>query len=288
MSKFYDCLVITSGAVKGFSILGALDYLESTNSLKWINIFGGCSVGAAISYLIMIGYTPKEILTYTSQNDLLQLFSAINLLTLPEHFGVIDSNLLLHYLEEMTMLKLGYIPTFSDVSKMSNKFFMCPSYNLSSTESSVYFSVLTHPDMPIVKAVSLSCNIPLLFSRAKWNNDYYIDGAYFDVFPIKKLIQLTNPKSVIGITFDHEDSKDMKIESLVDYLKSIISIKNHDNRRGKFIQDYKEFLETRKDVKCDIVKLKCEVNGLDFSLSVKERLDMYLKGKEYMKKYFIN
>ena len=64
----YDTLILSSGGVKGLYMLGALYYFsekKSTSFKKYI----GTSVGAIISYLLAIGYSPFEILsTLISQN----------------------------------------------------------------------------------------------------------------------------------------------------------------------------------------------------------------------------
>jgi len=290
----YDAIVLASGAVKGLIILGALDYYYEKNLLTNLKIYSGCSVGSIISYLLLIGYNPKEIFAYTCSKDIFVLFTTINLVALPEHYGVVDSNMLYKYLEEMTMLKLGYMPTFKDLYEKYNKILLCPAYNLTNVTSSTYFSYLTNPDMIALKAVCLSSNIPFFFSKAEYKGDLYIDGAFFDGFPLIKTIDLfcKEKNKVLGILFNHEDEHEYKIASLIDYLKSIITIKNQDNFKTNYIKKIKLYLKELKErpdgSEVDLVFLEAKVQSLDFSLDMQKRLKMFKEGKSYIKTQFIN
>ena len=287
----YDAIVLVSGAVKGLSILGALDHLYEKKWLSTVKYYAGCSVGAIISYLLLIGYSPKEMFAYSCSKDIFVLFSTINLITLPDHYGVVDSNVLYKYLEEMTIAKIGYLPTFKELFDNFNKVLLCPAYNLTSTSSSVYFSYLTHPNMIALKAVCLSSNIPIFFSKAEYQGDLYIDGAFFDAFPIMKMIEVirhhTQEKvKIVGVLFNHEHEQEYKINSLVDYLKSIITIKNQDNFTTNYIAKIKKALRETDDVDSKLVFLDTNVKALDFSLDMQTRLKMFKEGKDSIKKQF--
>jgi len=228
---------------------------------------------------------------YSCSKDIFVLLTAINLVTLPEHYGVVDSNVLYKYLEEMTILKLGYMPTFKDLYEKFNKILLCPAYNLTSTSSSTYFSYLTHPAMVALKAVCLSSNIPFFFSKAEYKGELYIDGAFFDAFPIIKTLELfcNDREKVIGLLFNHEEEKEHKINSLTDYLKSIITIKNQDNFTTNYISKIKTYLKEKRDSSdVKLIFLKSKIQSLDFSLDMQTRLKMFKEGKSSIKTQFIN
>ena len=57
----YSNLVLSGGALKTITILGAVKYLEELNILKDFKQFIGTSAGAIISFFIIIGYSIDEI-----------------------------------------------------------------------------------------------------------------------------------------------------------------------------------------------------------------------------------
>src|SRR5271156_5786165 len=61
----FDTLVLSGGGIKGLAILGALHYVHDqlkvfTNFKNYV----GTSIGSIICYLLIIGYTPLELLLY--------------------------------------------------------------------------------------------------------------------------------------------------------------------------------------------------------------------------------
>ena len=63
--KNYNTLVLSGGGLKGFSILGALQYLvdEDKDHLLFLKKYYGVSVGAIICLLLIMQYQPKDILS---------------------------------------------------------------------------------------------------------------------------------------------------------------------------------------------------------------------------------
>ena len=66
----FDTLVIAGGSSKGIVTLGALQYLYDNNIGKNINTYIGTSSGSIICFLLIIGYTPIEIIVYICTNQL--------------------------------------------------------------------------------------------------------------------------------------------------------------------------------------------------------------------------
>ena len=60
----FDTLVLSGGSSKGILILGALQYAQDNFLLNKINKYIGTSVGSIICFLLLIGYTPIEIMIY--------------------------------------------------------------------------------------------------------------------------------------------------------------------------------------------------------------------------------
>ena len=82
----------------------------------------------------------------------------------------------------------------------------------------------THPDLTLVKALSMSCAIPLLFKPISYENKYYIDGGTVNNYPLNVMIENHNIDldTILGIRFHREDydlsthlSKDLSTFSIV-------------------------------------------------------------------------
>lgn len=263
----YEGLVISSGAIKGFLILGFLDYIQ-TDILN-VKYYCGCSVGSYICMLLSIGYTPIEIIMYLCTNDISQLFKDVNPLMLKDFYGMVDVNLMLDYIEEMIKYKIGYIPTFKTLYDNCDKILICPAYNITDNKKE-YLSVETYPDMPISRACILSSNIPFLFSKVEYNGKCYIDGASFDAFPLNKLSDYTKELNcrILGVTFEHQ--RGHNIDSFTSYVKTIVSCLTE-----------KTYNLTDKTT---VITLNFNYGSLDFNIDTKTKLKMYIDGYNQSKK----
>jgi predicted acylesterase/phospholipase RssA len=284
MNKKYDGIVLEAGGIKGIALLGFLDILYNDfngSCIKNLKYMAGTSCGSAITFLLSIGYTPREIFMYiTINNDILDIFSNFSLLSIPTQYGMVNSESLKKYLELMAIKKIGYVPTFNDIYIKFGKFFMCPAYNItgsSKEESCNYFSVISHGDMYATDAVILSCSIPLVFTKSMYNNNLYIDGAVFDGCPVKKLIELSNIKNenILCLRFSPEKKSDTLISSVYYYIKKIFE---------SFMESTRQTIEQTDQI--EIVEIEPGVGALEFDLSKPKRMSIFLKGQETARKYY--
>jgi hypothetical protein len=279
----YNGIVLSGGGSKGLLQLGFLEALYENKKIEKIKYLAGCSVGAILSVLIAIGYTPSEIITYFCVNDFCSLFKGFNVLLISKYYGLIDSNVILEYIENMVMLKLNYIPTFEDLYVKYGITFICPAYKINhklDEEPYTYFSYKTHPKMYITKAACLSSNIPVVFTKSSYKEEYYIDGGVFDNFPINKLIEdiETDPwneelkYNIIGIKFE-SDSDNLEINTFFDYVKHL----------------FVAVTKNKKDVvskNVKVVSIKTGLSVVDFDIENKRKIDLFIEGKNNYKNFF--
>lgn len=263
----YEGLVLTSGSIKGFLILGFLDYIYA--DISSVKYYCGCSIGSHLCMLLSIGYTPLEIITYLCTNDVSQLFKDLNPIMFKDFYGMIDVNIMINYIEEMIKYKIGYIPTFKDLYDNYDKILICPAYNITDNKKE-YLSVETYPDMLISKACILSSNIPFLFSKVEHNGKYYIDGAFFDAFPLNKLSEYTKELNckILGVNINHK--KEEKIDSFFSYIKTMISC----------------LTENTYNVEDNVTlrTLDFDYEEIDFNVDTKVKIKMYVDGYNQSKK----
>lgn len=279
----YNGIVLSGGGSKGLLQLGFLEALYENKKIEKIKYLSGCSVGAILSVLLAVGYTPSEIITYFCVNDFCSLFKGFNVLLISKYYGLIDCNVILEYIETMVMLKLNYIPTFEDLYINHGITFVCPAYKVNhkvDEDPHIYFSYRTHPKMHITKAACLSSNIPVVFTKSSYKDDYYIDGGVFDNFPVNKLVEdIKNDPwnedifyNIIGIKFEN-DNDNLEINTFFDYVKHL------------FVAVTKNKQHIISD-KVKIVTIKTGISVVDFDIENKRKIDLFIEGKNNYKKFF--
>ncbi len=276
----YNGIVLSGGGIKGLLQLGLIEALYENKKIEKLKYYSGCSIGSILCVLLSVGYTPKEIITYFCVNDFSSLFKGFNILLISNYYGLIDSNVILNYLETMVIEKINYIPTFEDLYIKHGKYFICPAYKINHKKDEdphTYFSYNTTPKMHITKAACLSSNIPIVFTKTSYTEGYYIDGGIFDNFPVDKLIEdiETDPwdenpyYKIIGIKFE-TDKDNLEISSFFDYVKHlfIAVTKNKKNIKTKNI---------------DIITIKTGLSAVDFSVDNNKKIDIFIEGKKQYK-----
>ena len=74
----YDTLVISGGSSTGIVTLGSLQYAYDNYFLSKVENYIGTSSGAIICYLLIIGYTPIEIIVYICSHQLMEKIQHFN------------------------------------------------------------------------------------------------------------------------------------------------------------------------------------------------------------------
>ena len=262
--KDFDTLIISGGSTKGILTLGALQYLYNTINIEKIHNYIGTSAGSIICFLLIIGYKPDEIITYICTKQLL------------ENMGSID--------------KIGYLPTLQNLKDKYNKNLVCSTYNLT-TDNIEYLSVYTYPEMPCLIALRMSSNLPFLFEKFKYNNNFYIDGGIHDNFPIDINEELTKKleiNKVIGLLISKEiynikDNTEQSSLTLLEYIYRIMFIPIDQTIEYKI----KNVL-TNKNIEYKIIRLFYDkLKFFHFKLSTKEKLDIFSLGYTQAKEQFI-
>jgi len=277
---------MSGGGTKGFSTLGALQYMQDNNIISNgdISYYIGTSVGSIISYFLAIGYTPIEIVVYLCSNNVLENIAA-DLSGLLNLNGVYKYSFITKHCEKMTLDKIDYIPTLKQLyDNFGKKLYVC-SYNLTKHKRE-YISYLNYPDMSCLDAIRMSSNIPFIFDDCIYNGDEYIDGGVIDNFPTNLLKNMSDIKDIkpLGIYLDDKkendsegasaDSKYSKILKLVNKMYNIMMIPCKENR------------ECLVDI--DIIKIDVDIQFFNFSISHNKKLELFSYGYNYAKYYFDN
>jgi len=182
----FDTLVLSGGSVNGITTLGALQYMYDHNKLQNIKNYYGTSIGSIIVYLLILGYNPTEILLNVISEKLIDNFKKINVLDIANGNGGFSWQPIDDFLIGLTLVKCEQPMSFEDLYNRYGVKYVCCTYNLSKHRVE-YISYETHPKLLCTAGIRMSCNIPLLFPRYRYQDCYYIDGGIVDNFPISMI-----------------------------------------------------------------------------------------------------
>lgn len=268
----YDTLVLSGGSSKGIATLGALQYTYDNFLVNKIDKFIGTSSGAIISYLLAIGYTPIEIIVYICSNQLLEKLQHFNIVAMINGVGALSFTPIYEQLEKMTIDKIGYIPTFQDLKVKFNKTLICVTYNFTEKKTE-YISHDTYPNMPCLIALKMSSNLPLIFEKYKYGNNYYIDGGVSDNFAID--IGDKIGKKVLGILLSSEiENFNYPDSNILEYIYELMFIPISQTVDHK-IENVSE--------KCKIVILNySQIKFFNFNINSKNKLELFSSGYQQM------
>ena len=281
--KVIDGLVLSGGGVKGIAELGALQcFVEKEYcSSAGLEYYSGTSVGSIICLLLICGYSPFEIFkeVYTMTNLL-----GIAVPNLPggssiasiietvknkfEGVGLLPIEPLSKIIETLIVKKIGFSPTFQELYDMSRKFLYVSAADVTN-EQMTYFSVVTHPNMKCVDAVTISCRIPLIFEKGVYNGIYYCDGGLGDNFPFRPIID--RAKKILGIVVDGFDPS-FDIETKIGYLYRLFAFPMRENTG--ILYDV-----ASSNPKCNVLKITItDVTVMDFSLDQTKKMNLFVHG----------
>jgi len=271
---YYDTLVLSGASTKGLVSLGAIQYAYDNFILNNIKTYIGTSSGAMICYLLIIGYTPVEIMVFISTNQLMEKIQHFNIVAMIQGRGAISFNAIQEQFEKMTISKIGYLPTLNDLKEKFNKILICVTHNLTE-DSTEYLSWENHPHLPCITALRMSANLPLIFEKYMYGHCTYVDGGVSDNFAID--VGEKYGKKILGIILSG-DKKDFDNEPNIDTLEFIYKL--------MFIpvNQYITHKINNASKNCKIIKIKHnKLKFFQFDVSASMKMDMFSSGYQQMK-----
>jgi len=296
LKENFDTLVLSGGGAKGFSMLGALQCLIDNKMLNLTNIsiFSGSSVGVIIIYFLIIGYTPVEIIVYLCSKNVMESLNINNFSELLN--GVYNYDIITEHCKNMTLDKIGYIPTLGDIKEKFGKTFYITTYNLTLFKKE-YLSYKTHPDLSCLNALRMTSNLPFIFGEYIYKNCEYIDGGIVDNFPISIIDKISSENEqehkILGVFMSdkrkdslNNDNKDEmsgntiinKILKYVDKAYNILMVPISEREKEKF----------KNNKNTSILSLFVSIKAYKFSLSHSEKLELFSEGYTIANKNLTN
>lgn len=269
-----DTICLSGGGMKGFSFLGALDYLNNVNyiNINKITNWVGTSAGSIFIVLFSIGYTPVEIGDFFINFDLKKLDPDISVDNVFSNYGISNGERFEFILKSFLKNKLGVEDiTFKNLNKVTKKNILIVGVNFTRGCEEV-FSHENTPCMSIITAIRISCSIPLFFTPVLYNGCYYVDGGIINNFPIN----YCNKKTTLGLYIKNNNFVG-EISSIVTIIIGCLAILN-DTITLKNIKD------------CDnIIQIDNYANEtINFDITIDTKIKIINLGQIYARKYVEN
>lgn len=263
-----DTLCFCSGGIQGIILIGVLKQLLNNNfiDIKNINTFSGSSIGAILAFLLCINFTIDEIILFIISYDFNNIESEYNIENIFTSFGFNKGEIIENLFNKLLKHKLNKSDyTFIELYKITNKKLIIIGTNFTKGTEQI-FSYEKTPNYSVVKALRISISIPIIFTPIKMNDDYFVDGALLNNFPIKA----SNKKSTLGLNLvNHFDNN---LTSLQDVIFGTLKIlTKHKIYKSKYIINVKIY----------------DTNFTNFNVTLSYLLKLIKHGKKAGNKYLI-
>ena len=183
-----DTLILSACGLKGIYYVGVFQSLFEHKIFERTDIkhIVCCSSGCLFGLLFLLGYSLDFIQTIVfsidfenlfEYDDLLDLFSKNGLFYIDKFVKIFEIALLgKQYKKDITMKELYEQTNINYVLKV---------YNYTDKRDE-YISYENYPDIPVLKAISMSCSIPILFKTIEHDDKIYVDGGITGSTPTVK------------------------------------------------------------------------------------------------------
>ena len=266
LKKKINKLVLSGGGIKAIAHIGALKALEETNILPNIKTILGCSSGALIALLYIIGYTVSELYQIIIKFNFEKIKSkSLKFDTLISKFGLDNGEHLIKQLSKFVKnKKMNSDISFKQLYKFSGINLIINATCLNDKQC-YFFSHISHPDMSVILAVRMSTAFPIFFTPVEFGGKLFTDGGCSDNFPIHIFEKELN--TTLGIYLDIEPIYKKNINDIETYLINMI-----DCIYSSISQVYSKNYN-------NVIKITINHIGiLEFKLTELKKYELYIKG----------
>lgn len=265
----YDALVLSGGGEKALVELGVLHYYFESGAYDptMIKEYSGASIGSVLCLLLICGYTPMDIFqkVYNFEN-FLDVTDTNSVWKVVKDMGVLPISFFSSKVTALIQEKLGEIPTLEKLRELTGKTLYISAVSVTNMKE-IKISPDTHPTMSCIEAIEESCNLPLIFQRFKYGNEYMVDGGLLNNFPWNYIS--SKCERILGIVVTGSDFT-LPDDTFMGYFYRLV------------VMPVNQLTELRCRIappKVDIVKLKCEgVAVFRFVMDNDKKMDLFLSG----------
>lgn len=200
-------LVIGGGGPFGFTAFGVLKQLHDVGfwNIKNIKTIYATSIGSLVGAFLLLGYDYSYIYDYFVKRPWEKIFKNIgvnNIFNIYSNKGAIDIYTL--YVESLNMVLEAKEMTLSVTLK---EFYEYSGVELNIIVSEIntfkyeILSYKTYPELELVKALTMSSSLPVIFTPHFLDDKCFIDGGIFSNYPLNICLNETKceKNEILGV-----------------------------------------------------------------------------------------
>ena len=224
-------LVISGGGPLGLRYLGVLEKLEKEGIWKQEDIISiyGTSIGSIIGAFICLNYDWETLNTYIIDRPWQDAFkvTAKHIFNSYYNKGLFDKKIVEIVFKPLLEAKdLTINITLQEFYEFSKIDLHIITFELNKFET-IELSHTTHPELSLLKALTMSSSLPGIFMPTIIDNKCYIDGGVMCNYPLNLCLNTNNNKDeILGIKFlrDEENGifKNEEITSETSLLEYVV------------------------------------------------------------------
>ena len=274
-------LVISGGGPIMIQILSAIQELEKNNYLNMKNIESiyGTSAGAIIAVMLSLKFDWETINDYIIKRPWQDVFpiKVQNILDAYTKKGIFDIKTVEKCFKPLFDAKDIPIDIslkdFYDLTKID--------LNIIAFEVNEYkvheLSYKNYPNLPVLKAIQMSCALPILVTPVFMDGKCFMDGGIACNYPLNFCIDSgKEPDEILGFKNKYSDGKSNMINedsTILDYLLNFL-FKSVFNVHNNYVQPI-----IKNEVVCDASYLTFDILKNTLS-NIEVRRELFKKGKE--------
>jgi len=249
-------LVIGGGGPFGFTAFGILKQLHDVGfwNIKNIKTIYATSIGTLVGAFLLLGYDYSYIYDYFVKRPWEKIFKHIgvnNIFNIYTDKGAIDIYPL--YTESLTMVLEAKGMTSSVTLKEFYEYSGVELNIIVSEINSFKYEVLSHktyPDLELIKALTMSASLPVIFTPHFLDDKCFIDGGIFSNYPLNICLNETKCRKneILGVRkkYTYKYPIITKDSSFMEYIYTSFQ-KILDG-----IDDHNEIESIPYDIECDM------------------------------------
>jgi NTE family protein len=243
--EFVTGLVLSGGGTRGFAHIGALQALEEAGMT--VDVISGTSVGSIVGALYADGYTPPQMLDLFRKNRVIQL-------------------------SRLTLFRKGML-SLSGLQKKLNRHLRARTFEELNIPLYVTVTNLHRGEVdyvhtgPLSEKIVASATIPILYAPVQINQEYYVDGAVIDNFPVRPI--RAQCEKIIGIN--------IMPKSQVQEIRGIRDV------AMRTFQLFVHAMNRYSSTECDLLIEPVDIAGFGY-LGSKSGMEMYRLGYDAARK----
>jgi len=203
-------LVISGGGPTGLSFLGAMEYLFDNGFVSMDNIESiyATSIGTVLGVFLSLNYDWVTIKKYVIERPWKDIFklTAKQIMDTYTNKGLYDIKIIEKVFKSLLAAKdlplYITLKEFYEYSKKDIHFFV---FDLNIYKT-VEITHILYPDLPLIKAIYMSCSLPGIFIPTIMENMCLMDGGPLANFPLNYCLRdHPNKDEILGFNFIYQN-----------------------------------------------------------------------------------